>query len=51
MNWIVPDRIFKMSNNQKAFFEGLFADGGNWRDVQPGVDNEIGYATVLPVPA
>ena len=48
MNWIVPDKIFKMSSNQKEVFRSLFGENGNWRDVQTDEGNEIGYARVLP---
>ncbi len=47
MNWIIPDKIYKMSQTQLNFFKQYYPKG-NWRNVQPDKGNEIGYATALP---
>lgn len=51
LNWIIPDKVYKMSAKQNEFFKNLFSHDGNWRDVQPSGGNEIGYAQALPVQA
>lgn len=40
-----------MSTKQNEFFKNLYSPDGNWRDVQPSENNEIGYAQALPIQA
>lgn len=47
MNWIIPDKVFKMSETQLNFFR-MFYKNGNWREVKKFNENEIGYAKALP---
>jgi hypothetical protein len=48
MNWIIPDKVYKMSDKQLNFFR-MFYKNGNWREVKPFSEKEIGYAKALPV--
>ena len=46
MNWVIPKKVFSMSQEQRDFFWGLFngeGKDGNWRAVQQPGDNELGF--------
>ena len=45
MNWLIPEKIFKLSTKQLNFFKNLYVNG-NWRDIQQSNKNEIGYQDV-----
>jgi carbonic anhydrase len=38
MNWIIPQKIFRMKSTQLEFFTKLYPEG-NWRDIQPLKNN------------
>lgn len=48
VNWIIPNKVYSMSQSQKEFFWALFyyekeGKEGNWRKLQPKGDNKVLY--------
>jgi hypothetical protein len=47
MNWIIPDKVYKINQAQIEKFRKFYPIG-NWRSVKSFNEKEIGYAKALP---
>lgn len=47
INWIIPRKIYKMKSSQLTFFKNIYPKG-NYRDVKPILNNQIGYVKTSP---
>jgi carbonic anhydrase len=50
LNWVVSNKIFKMSKKQRAFFDNRYNNpqkvNGNWRDIVDLLQNKVAFSTI-----